>query len=42
MKMIKPAMSHTMSDSMEMALKGQRFIIIKEGKTCKPYIDEEE
>lgn len=42
MKIIKPAMSHTISDSMEMTLKGQRFVVLKEGKTCEPYIDEEE
>lgn len=40
--MTEPVMSHTMSNSMEMTLKGQRFIVIKEGKTCELHINEEE
>ena len=35
--MIKPAMSHTMTNYWEMTLKGQKFIVIKEGKTCEQY-----
>lgn len=39
--MIKPKMSHTMTNEIEMTSKGRRFIVIKEGKTCEPYINEE-
>lgn len=35
--MTESVMRHTMSNSKEIALKGQRFIIIKEEKNCESH-----